>query len=383
MRRLRLVGMTLTVTLLGCGWDRPGLAADQLLPRASETPPVQVRPQSPPAEPGAVQKVELPLRNADPASGGVVLASVLARVNGQPILAEEVRNAASWKLEELRARVPAGQWASVQAEVMKAELEQIIDRELLLQDAQNRVRPKIIEKVRESAEKEFDGLLKKQKAQLNLKTDEELQAYLERNGNSLDEMRRQHVRAYLAMEYVRSLIRNKLDEVSREQLLEYYRDNPKEFEKPERVIWQHIFIDRYIFSSADEARRQAEMVHARVRTLSTEDFAAVAEDPNINRSPSRLRKGEGEGNERGMIRPPDVEQALFQLTGGQTGPIIESPNGFHIIRCVEHTPGGRTSFERACPDIRRKLQSKISQAEYKRIVDELRARAHIENAQSK
>jgi parvulin-like peptidyl-prolyl isomerase len=105
----------------------------------------------------------------------------------------------------------------------------------------------------------------------------------------------------------------------------------------------------------------------------------MAEDPNLNRSPSRLRKGEGEGNERGQIRPADVEETLFKLGGSQLGPLIETPHGFHIVRVSEHTPGGKTSFEVACPDIKKRLQNKMGQAEYKRIIEELRAKAHIEN----
>jgi peptidyl-prolyl cis-trans isomerase C len=376
----RLVGMMLTLGLLGCGWDRPGLAADQLLPQSEGAKPTQVRLQSPPAPP--TETVQ-PVAAEVPPPSNNTLATVMARVNGQPILREEVYNSASWRLEELRPRVPAAQWPSVEQEVIKGELEQIIDRELLLQDATNRVRPKVMEKVADSASKEFDGLLKKQKGQLQLRSDEELRAHLEKRGNSVEEMRRQHIRAYTAMEYVRSLIRDKIDQISRQDLLDYYHENPKEFDKPERVLWHHIFIDRYIFSSEEEAKQVVEAAYAKAKGMTTEQFAAYAEDPNVNRSPSRLRKGEGEGTERGQIRPADVEETLFKLNSNELGPIIETPTGFHIVRVAEHVQGGKISFERACTDVRKKLQSKMGQVEYKRIVEELRAKAHIENSLGK
>lgn len=390
----RLAAMLMGLGMLGCGWDRPGLAADVLLPRSRPEERVAsasvqaaapgsavsaasshaVRSQSPTL--GAEVK---PVSASVERPGSQTLASVVARVNGQPILREELYNAASWRLEELRPRVPPAQWAEVEADVLRQELEQLIDRELLLQDATSRVRPKLIEKVTESASKDFDALLKKQKAQLGLKSDEELQSYLEKRGNSVEEMRRQHVRGYIAMEYVRSLIRDKLNQISREDLIEYYRQNPKEFEKPERVVWQHIFVDRYVFSSEEEARQTAERVHAQARSLTTEQFAALAEDPNINRSPSRLRRGEGEGTQRGQISPPEVEDALFRLRPGQVGPLIETDKGFHIVRVVEYTPGRKIPFDQACPDIRKRLQNRIGQQEYKRILEELRSKAHIEN----
>jgi parvulin-like peptidyl-prolyl isomerase len=71
------------------------------------------------------------------------------------------------------------------------------------------------------------------------------------------------------------------------------------------------------------------------------------------------------------------------LNSGEVGPLIETPTGYHIIRVIDHVPGGKTPFERACPDIRRRLQNKIGQIEYKRVVEELRAKAHIENSLAK
>lgn len=377
----RLVGMMLTLGVLGCGWERPGVAADKLLPSGADA---QVRLQSPPERPPeVVQPASAPDPTVSPGRGGNALVSVMARVNGQPILLEEVYNSASWRLEELRTRVPPAQWPTIEAEVIKDELEQIINREVLLQDATTRVRPKVMEDVARTASQEFDSHLKKLKTQLNLKSDDDLQYYLEKRGISLDEMRRQHIRTYTSTEFIRSMIKPKIDQISREDLLDYYRENPKEFEKAERIVWQHIFIDRYIFGSEEEAKQQVEEAHAKVKGMTTEQFAAYAENANINRSPSRLRKGEGEGNERGQIRPAELEETLFQLESGQLGPVLETPTGFHLVRVVEHTPGGKTSFEKACLEIKRKLRNKIFQAEYKRIIEELRAKSHIESALAK
>jgi parvulin-like peptidyl-prolyl isomerase len=194
-------------------------------------------------------------------------------------------------------------------------------------------------------------------------------------------MRRQFERSYVAMEYVRSLIKTKIDAIDRTDLLEYYRKNPKEFDRPETVKWQHIFLDVDRFPNPTAARAKAESLLAQVQSLKRdEDFAALAEEHS--HGPSRYRKGEGEGTRRGQIRPPEVEQLVWSLKPGQAGPIVETSRGFHIVRVIEHQPGGRVPFEVACPDIRRKLQNQMGQDEYKRLVKELRAKAHIEGVQS-
>jgi peptidyl-prolyl cis-trans isomerase SurA len=326
-----------------------------------------------------------------PDVGGVITASVIARVNGQPILVEEVMNAAAGRLAEARQRVPQAQWPAAQAEIIASELENIINRELLLQDASTRVRGRGLDMLRDAANKEFDKTLRKRRDQLNLKTNEELKALMQKQGLSLEEERRQHERSFVAMEYLRNLIRTEVEVIDREMMLDYYRQNPKEFSRPERVSWQWIFVDIDTFSKPDpknpgrlapdlgEARRYAEMVHAKLKAARTkEEFDALVSQYAHGRS--KTNNGQGEGQTRGEIRPADLENQVFSLRPGETGPIVETPTGFHLVRLVEHTPGGTVSFEEACPDIKRRLQNKIGQAEYLKVLKDLRAKAHIESA---
>jgi parvulin-like peptidyl-prolyl isomerase len=374
MRGRIFVGLTFSLTLMGCGWERPSLAA----PPAGAVRPQSPYPGSPPRTP-PIQPVARP-RAADGAgpSPGVVTASIVARVNGQPILREELMNAASWRLEETKPRVPPAQWEEVEQKILEAEMEDLINRELLWQDATNRIKAKGIEKVREFAQKDFEAQLRRQKEQLKLKTDEELRDYLEKQGRSLEEMRRQFERSFLAMEYVRSMVKEKLELIDREAMLEYYQSNPKEFNKPERVVWQHLFIDIDRIPKPYQGREYAEMVWGKLKALKrTEEFAPLCEE--FSHGPSRYRNGEGEGNERGQIRPAELEDLVFQLKPGQVGPIVEASNGFHMVRVAEYTPGGKVSFENACGEIKKKLQNQIGQTEYKRMIKELRDKAHIEN----
>jgi peptidyl-prolyl cis-trans isomerase C len=322
---------------------------------------------------------------------GKITASVVARVNGQPILAEEVMAAAAPRLAEARGRVPAEQFAAAQAEIFADELENIINRELVLQDASNRVKGRGLEQLREAATKDFDKGLRKQREQLGMKTNEELRVWYEQRGISLEEARRQKERSFVAMEYIRNLIRNEIEGVDREQMLEYYRQNAREFDRAERVVWEWLWVDIDKFTNEDPpdsknfvkdfpaARRYAEMVVGKLRATHTpEEFKALVEQ--YAHGPSQRNQGQGEGQTRGQIRPAELENVVFSLQPGQVGPIIETPNGLHIIRVVEHTPGGKTTFEEACPEIKRRLQNKIGLAEYNKVLKELRAKAMIETA---
>jgi peptidyl-prolyl cis-trans isomerase SurA len=329
-----------------------------------------------------------------PEPTGSITASVVARVNGQPILAEEVMGAAAPRLAEAKSRVPPEQFAAAQTEIFADELENIINRELVLQDAAGRVKGRGMDQLREAANKDFDKNLRKQREQLGLKTNEELRDWYAQRGISLDEARRQKERSFVAMEYIRNLIRNEIDGVDREQMLEYYRQNPKEFEKPERVVWQWIWVDIDSFTSPDPmdekkfipdfaaARRYADMILVKWKAVrSQEEFNALVEQ--YAHGPSKRNQGQGEGQSRGQIRPAELENVLFNLQPGQFGSIVETPTGLHLVRVTEHTPGGKTSFEEACPEVKRRLQNKIGLAEYNKILKELRAKALIESAAAK
>jgi parvulin-like peptidyl-prolyl isomerase len=406
MDRFRFLGAKLALTLFGCGLCAIGFG--QTRPPNGPPPAPAVRPpEAPPAQPTETPTVN-PLQQATltsrtmiraatnpvaglPDIGGTITASVIARVNGQPILVEEVMSSAAGRLAEAKMRVPEAQWSQVQAEIIASELENIINREVLLQDATQRVKGRGLDMLREAANKEFEKTLRKRREQLKLKSNEELKALMAKQGLSLDEERRQHERSFVAMEYARNLIRNEVEVIDREMMLDYYRQNPKEFDQPERIAWQWIFVDLDSFAKPDpkdssklipdlaEARRYAEMVHLKLKNVRTkEEFDSLVSQYAHGRS--KTNGGQGEGQAHGEIRPTDLENHLFSLKPGQTGPIVETPTGFHLFRVVEHTPASKTTFEDACPEIKRRLQNKIGMAEYQKVLKELRARAHIETA---
>jgi parvulin-like peptidyl-prolyl isomerase len=410
MDRRRLLGMKLFVAMIATlslhGWTSAQQRPSEVPPaRPSDAPSASNSTQAVarPGEGGVQQtslvskpKMRLALTGAAglPEVGGQITASIIARVNGQPILVEEVMSAAAGRISEARRTVPEAQWASAQAEILANELQQMIDRELLIQDAGTRVRGKGMEMLKEAANKEFDKTLRKRKEQLGMKSDQELRAEMAKQGLNLDEERRQYERGFVAMEYVRNLVRTKIDAIDRQQMLEYFRQHAKEFDRPERVVWQWLFVDFDNFSKPDPgtqgkfivdkaaARQYAETVRDQLQRATTKEaFEALVDKYAHTRS--KTNRGQGEGQVRGEIRPAEVESVLFTLQPNQIGPIVESAQGYHVIRLVERTPGGKVSFEEACPDIKRRLQSKIGMEEYNRTLKELRAKATIESALAK
>ena len=124
-----------------------------------------------------------------------------------------------------------------------------------------------------------------------------------------------------------------------------YEARKNEFDRPEQARVRHI-LKR--FEPGDEAAKQAarERIEAlRKRVESGEDFAAVAKD--ASEDPATKDAGGDLGFvSRGAVVKP-LEDAAFAQQPGALGEVIESPQGFHLLRVEEHRPARVVPFEEA------------------------------------
>jgi len=359
----------LVLAVVGCGSDRSLLAA-------GTEPGTNV---SGPASTSRLQKPE-PVEAPQPSpTEGEVAVKVRAHVNGLPILDDELRQACYPQLMAI-ASLPEPERSTRQTQIMRAELEKIIERELILDDALARLgkRQQAMDKLREAAGKEFDKLVKSYKERaraqgLDVDTDEKFEALLAQQSMNIDGLRRQSERSFMAMEYMRHRIYPSIEKMGHKELRQYYDEHPGEFQAIDRVKWQDIFIAAAKHPSRSAAKAHAEQIAARVRA--GEDFATLAKQYGDGISNS----GEGYGQRRGEIMPREVEPILFRMREGEVGPVVEQETGYHVIKVVEREYAGQQPFdEKVQSEIKRKLQGVIADREYKRLVNELRRKASVQ-----
>ena len=308
---------------------------------------------------------------------GQPAARIGATVNNQAILNEEILAAAYQGLMAAR-ELPEPERAQRRAELWNQSLNQLVEREVVLQDAFSKLEKaggkKNLDKLKEEASEQFDKtVLRNWMKAGKFKTQDDFQDYLKLQGVSLDMLRRQWERNFMAMEYLRSRVHPFLEQVGPHQILEYYDKHPEEFHQPDSVKWQDLFVDRDKFPSADEAHRFAEQLAERAR--GGEDFAKLAEQ--FDNGDSSFRKGAGIGAKHGEIKPPEAENTLFQLKDGETA-VIALEKGFHVVRLVKRDYEGATPFdEKTQKQIKEKLTNEAAQVEMKRIVNKLKHEAVI------
>jgi hypothetical protein len=269
------------------------------------------------------------------------------------------------------------------AEILNAKLTEIIERELLMQDAVAKLskggRIKFLRELEKIAEREFEKQWLYRLMQQNKVSD--VQAFtrmLREQGIPVELIRRQWVRNFIAMEYLRTRIDPQLNKIGHQQVVEYYEKNPNEFKLDEGAIWQDIFIANGRHPSPQAARQFAESLIARIRK--GEDFARLAKE--FDNGESSLRENaEGIGRKRGEIQPREAEEVVFRLKEGEVGPPIEIETGYHIVRVMKRAyPGQRPFDEGTQRKISEALKNKAFQQEMRKMINDLRRQAIIEVA---
>lgn len=386
------MALTFAVAAGGCAGSSPLLSEEGRLVQASPNPgpsPTVARSQKADAVADLVRVALLdPVQdtvNGGGGGNGLVAARISATVNGVPIFDEEVE-ATSYQFIFALRDLPEAEFVKKKRAIEKEALDQLIERELILQDAAERLKkggPKIIERLRESANKEFDRRwVKAMMKGNNIKTDADFKELLRRQGLSLATIQRQWVRQFMATEYLRSRVMPYVDKPGHEHMLDYYESHPGEFQVDDSVNWQDIFISarNKKYATPEAARKVAEDIARRLRAGA--DFKALCDE--YDDGLSRDRGGAGEGHKRGEIRPAEVDVHLFAMHDGDVGPVVEIGSGFHVIRVIKREVAGLRPFdEDVQKEIRVKLRTEAFTRETKKIIADLKKKAVVIYARSR
>ena len=310
--------------------------------------PSQARPAGGGLAPTPTPDLERPL--PDP------LPSVAARVNGQPIAIGGVRNLAR-KFVATEDKISA---------TYRKALEQLIDRELLFEEALDRH----IAADDAAVQRAYD------EARVGHPDDASWALFLK--GESLDpETFRTELRAHFTVEALVRQEREKVPPVSEDEALKYYAAHPAAFETGERIQAHRIFFrvpEGAPVAERDAARARAEGVLARLSK--GEDFETLARQVSQDRATS-AQGGKLPPFARGQVEPP-LAAAAFALAPGSLSGVIATREGFDILRVDERLPSLKIPFGEAKQQIQASLRAEAARKRIASLVQSLRARARIE-----
>ena len=108
--------------------------------------------------------------------------------------------------------------------------------------------------------------------QLNVKNQRELEQELSRLGSSLADARRSFNEQVIATEWIRSKVKIN-EEVSPDEMLEYYRDHLADYDFPTQARWEELMVRK---NAIPEQRQQA---YAELAQMGNEVWPRLAANP--------------------------------------------------------------------------------------------------------
>ncbi len=305
---------------------------------------------------------------AAPAAPAVrfTLDRVAAIVNGDVITLRELERAGGSALQDANVLAPGPDRDKARAHALRAAFDLLVADRLFSQQVK-----KLDLQVSDAQVNEQLEAIKAQ----NRFSDEQLDEALAAQGTTREAFRaqiRNQLQNFAVLQYkLRGLVK-----VTDQELENYYRSHPQEFEGEEEVHLRHIFLPiPETASPADVQRIQAAAEQLLQRVKSGEDFARVAKE--ASKGPSAQNGGDLGWLKRGSVQKA-LEDVAFALQPGQTSSVVRAGPGFHILQLVERRKSAARAFNDVKETIRDRLISEQAETYRAQYVAELRRDAVIE-----
>ncbi len=300
-------------------------------------------------------------------------ATIIARVNGDVILAAEVMGRVNEIIAQNADRIAPHEVETIRQQLMQSQLQPVIETRLLFTDAVRKIPaenfPKVQEKMGEEFEKEP---LRRMMKHAGVETRAQLDAHLQKFGSSVDRERDQFVTESVARQWL--FMQAQINEVvSRQEMLDLYHANAAQYERPARARWQELFLRFDKFES--RAACQAAIATLGNQILAGTPFVDVARAHSHG-----LEAPEGglhDWTTKGSLVSQEMDRALFELPPGRLSPILEDNRGLHIVMVLEREEAGRVPFSEAQEEIKEAIldqRRKVAREEY---MQKLRTDAYV------
>ncbi|HEV57790.1 MAG TPA: hypothetical protein ENN87_09905 [Phycisphaerales bacterium] len=344
----------------------PAQRVERKTPAARPAQPASTQPVAQPAQPAAQPQA---------APAPVDPGKVFATVNGVKITAGQVepvleqfvqRQLAS--LGPIGSALPPDALIKLKERARPRVVEMFVEQELVSEQ----IKAKNIEVTDEQLDAHIGKLLADNEVTL-----EDVKKDLERNGQTLEEFRKQ-MRTNLGVErLVEGEMKGKVEPIDEAAAKKFYDENPGQFTVPEQVRASHILIKTEGLDEAgkQEARTRIQDILAKVKA--GEDFAELAK--TYSGCPSSSQGGDLDFFDRTRM-VPEFAEAAFKLKVGEISDIVETKFGYHIIKVTDHKDPETVTFESQKENIIENLTQRQQVEFWNQYRQQLKAKAQIEYA---
>jgi len=208
----------------------------------------------------------------------------------------------------------------------------------------------------------------------NKLTREQLIHALQLEGMTLEAYRETLRKQILRFKLLGREVQSKID-VTNQEIREYFRTHIDDFRDPAYVRLTRLSFPLSARASAEQrqvVRAKADAAHARLRQ--GEDFYGVLLASTADQS--------AEGGDLGTFREGELtatfERALQGLKEGEVSAVIEAPDGYHILKIEERSPGKIRQFDAVQNEIQKIIADQKSEQRFMEWSQDLRKNAYID-----
>jgi parvulin-like peptidyl-prolyl isomerase len=254
-------------------------------------------------------------------------------------------------------------------------LTQHIEALIVYVDARRTIPEEAIPEIESKVNEAFDAeQLPRLMEAANVANSLEYEQILRSRGQSLDRLKKAFFERAIAQQWLQQALEAGAGgEIPHAELIAYYQKHLAEYEYPARSKFEELSV-RF---GRERTREQAWGMLAAMgnRVLSGEDLAEVARQDS--EGPTASSGGGFDWTTQGSLRSKVIDEAIFSLPVGKLSTILEDDMGLHIVRVVERTDAGRTSFLEAQVEIRDKIRAEKHAKTVEEYLSKLRERTPV------
>ena len=300
---------------------------------------------------------------------------VMAIVGGEPIFVGDLLFDINQRIEQVMGSAPASVKADARKHLLPKLLPQFVEAKIRFVGGLRSLPPEVeLESILEQAGQGFDeNALGEMIKKSGVKSAAELDAQLRVQGSSLRKMRRMWSEEQLT----RHLLQQQLnidDDIPHHEMLNEYQKNIESYAIPAKSKWEQFMIRFDRTSSRAEARRMVEEISDLVVHGASLEALAKKKSHGFMASVG----GQHDPTSRGALVLKELDEAIFNLPVGELSDIIETRDGFHIVRVLERTEDSRTPFREAQVEIKKRLLDAKRNAAFKAHMEKLRREIPVE-----
>ena len=293
--------------------------------------------------------------------------SIVAIVNEEIITNFDVLRRTAIALQQAKGTFDEADMNRKKIEFYKEAIAELIDREVLIQTAQEALMNDEIKM--DEIEKNLDDFIKGAAEEVGSLA--KFYEIVSQQGMDPLEKKRE-LRDDLMVEKILKVNVYRKVNVRPKDSKNYYNNHLSEFYTEKQVTFRQILIKFSAYEDRASARKAAEDV---INKLNNSEFFSLLAKQYSN-GPHAEDGGLWTGDEVNDLRK-DLREIIFTLKEGELSDLIESSVGYHILRCEENKPESITPFKDVQDEIHQKIFREKFAVEKKKYVEELKKKFYI------